>query len=109
VRAQALSRPPGHRRAEADQVAVRVDVGALAQLVGRIADAEGQPAAARPRPLVVQRVGVRDIRIGGADVLMVGLSPVPFVERQVQAHPSRPANPYPSPSAYGSTSKPSDA
>ena len=86
VRAQALAWPAGHRRAEADQVAVRVDVRSLAQLVRPVADAAGQPANAGPRPLVVQRVGVPDIQVGGADVLVVGLGPVPFVERQVQAH-----------------------
>lgn len=86
MRAQALAWPAGHRRAEADQVAVRVDVRSLAQLVRPVADAAGQPADAGPRPLVVQRVGVPDIQVGGADVLVVGLGPVPFVERQVQAH-----------------------
>jgi len=80
VRAQALAGPTGHRRAEADQVAVRVDVGALPQLVRRVADPAGQAADAGPRPLVVQRVGVLDIQVGGADVPVVGLGLVPFVQ-----------------------------
>jgi hypothetical protein len=49
---QLRPQPPGglgrHRRAEADQVAVQVDVRALAQLVRRIADPPGQPAGPRP-------------------------------------------------------------
>ena len=74
VRAQALAGLARHRRAEADQVAVRVDVRALAQLVRGVADAAGQPADAGPGPFVVERVGVGDVQVGGADVLVVGLA-----------------------------------
>ena len=94
VQPQPLGGLARHRRPEADQVAVRIDVRALAQLVRRVADAPGQPADAGAGPLVVERVGVRDVQVGGADVLMVvavvvavALVLVPGVEGQVQAHP----------------------
>jgi hypothetical protein len=81
VRPQALTRSAGHRRTEANQVAVRVEVRALAQVVRRVANPAGQPAGARPRPLVVQCVGVLDVKVGGADMLVIALGSVPLIER----------------------------
>jgi hypothetical protein len=72
VRPQALGRLARHRRAEPDQVAVRVNVPALAQLVVRIADAAGHPADAGPGPFVVECVSVRHVEVRAADVLVVG-------------------------------------
>jgi hypothetical protein len=68
-------------------------VRAFAHLVRGVADPPGQPADAGAAPLVVQRVRVRDVQVGGADVLVVEddaalrFVVVARVERQVQAHP----------------------
>jgi hypothetical protein len=53
---------------------------AFAQLVGRVADAPGQPAETGAGPFVIERVGVRDVQVGGADVL-VNVPALPGVTR----------------------------
>ena len=52
-----------HEGAEADQVAVRVGVRALAELVGGRGDRVRVPAYAGPAPLFVEGVGVAHVQI----------------------------------------------